>query len=420
MRYIGGLGLPIQDQIAFHTVWNLSEAVNLAYKAESQLLRAPAKTPSTSRSVSDSNRAATDRGRQFNPQVVQHQQASQRINQRDPFQTKQPAIPQPHRNNNPHQHFGNEGSDDYGDQNDDEEVEVVEGDHGDRVVCVVQRLLYAPKHESDLQRHNIFRTSWNKKKIKLVPLQEGLPKASKVQGKSFVAVPASDFVDDMKKAAIRCCLRRSSSDKASTTASSGGPGRRVGDLLDQRRKRQSVDMEGVIGSTGAGLLTLGDSSSGLNKGGPVNFEVGSDVGPERTPCVISKESGRPVELGLESGLKEVVIMDSLDNFNLGAHNRFSFGALRSETPRSSSTEPKKRQTRKRSVSSGAGHGKQSGKENSGILGKRRALNGKDAMDSEGEGQKGGCGGEKRLVLCEENSNDVRVGVASLNWPPNPQ
>ncbi|KAG5554481.1 hypothetical protein RHGRI_012127 [Rhododendron griersonianum] len=176
-----------------------------------------------------------------------------------------------------------------------------------------------------------------------------------------------------------------------------GKDARVGDLLDQRRKRQSVDMEGVIGSTGAGLLTLGDSSSGLNKGGPVNFEVGSDVGLERTPCVISKESGRPVELGLESGLKEVVIMDSLDNFNLGAHNRFSFGALRSETPRSSSTEPKKRQTRKRSVSSGAGRGKQSGKENSGILGKRRTLNGKDAMDSEGEGQKGGCGGEKRLV-----------------------
>ncbi|KAG5531974.1 hypothetical protein RHGRI_026552 [Rhododendron griersonianum] len=196
MRYIGGLGLPIQDQIAFHTVWSLSEAVNLAYKAESQLSRAPAKTPSTSRSVSDSNRVAPDRGRQFNPQVVPHQQASQRINQRDPSQTKQPAISQPHRNNNPYQRptidkcyrcnqpghrsntcpnrrqanlvnateddpadFGNEGSDDYGDQNDNEEVEVIEGDHGDRVVCVVQRLLYAPKHESDLQRHNIFRIS---------------------------------------------------------------------------------------------------------------------------------------------------------------------------------------------------------------------------------------------------------------------
>ncbi|KAE9450366.1 hypothetical protein C3L33_17734, partial [Rhododendron williamsianum] len=52
-----------------------------------------------------------------------------------------------------------------------------------------------------------------------------------------------------------------------------GKDARVGDLLDQRRKRQSVDMEGVIGSTGAGLLTLGDSSSGLNKGGPVNFEI---------------------------------------------------------------------------------------------------------------------------------------------------
>ncbi|KAG5520295.1 hypothetical protein RHGRI_033010 [Rhododendron griersonianum] len=169
MRYIGGLGLPIQDQIAFHTVWNLSEAVNLAYKAESQLSRAPAKTPSTSRSVSDSSRAAPDQGKQFNPPVVQHQQASRPINPCDPVQTKQPAISQPHHNNNPYERptndkcyrcnqpghrsntcptrrqanlvngteddpadFGNEGSDDYGDQSDDEVVKVVEGDHGDR------------------------------------------------------------------------------------------------------------------------------------------------------------------------------------------------------------------------------------------------------------------------------------------------
>ncbi|KAI8568576.1 hypothetical protein RHMOL_Rhmol02G0212000 [Rhododendron molle] len=181
---------------------------------------------------------------------------------------------------------------------------------------------------------------------------------------------------------------------------------RVGDLFDQRRTRQSVDMESVIGSKGAGLLTLGVSSSGLNKGGP-------DVGPERTPCVISKESGGPVELGLELSLKEVVIMDSLDNFNLGAHNPFSFGALRSENPRSSSTEPKKRQTRKRGASSGAGRGKQSGKENSGILGKRRTLNGKDAMDSEGEGQKRDCGGEKRLRLLNSVPRQPRNASLAL-------
>ncbi|KAF7116442.1 hypothetical protein RHSIM_Rhsim04G0089300 [Rhododendron simsii] len=183
---------------------------------------------------------------------------------------------------------------------------------------------------------------------------------------------------------------------------------RVGELLDPRKKRQSVGMEGVIGPTGAGLLTLGDSSSGLNKGGPVNFEVDFDVGTERTPCVISKESGGHVEVGLESALKEVIIMDSLDNFNLEANDHFSFGALHSKTPRSSSMEPKKRQTRKRGVSSGAGRGKQPGKENSGILGKKRTLNGKDAMNSECEEQKGGCGGEKRLVLWEKNSVDTRV------------
>lgn len=49
-------------------------------------------------------------------------------------------------------------------------------------------------------RDNTYEFSWNKKKIKLVPMQEGLPKASKVKGKSFVAVPAFDSVEDMKKA----------------------------------------------------------------------------------------------------------------------------------------------------------------------------------------------------------------------------
>lgn len=132
---------------------------------------------------SDSNRVAFDRSKQFNPQV-QHQPVSQR----DPVQHKQPVVPQPQRNNNLYQRpsidtcyqcrqpghhsntcpnqrqanlvgvaeddpadFGNEGNYGYEDQNDDEEVQVVEGDHGDRIICVVQRLLYAPKHESYLQ-----------------------------------------------------------------------------------------------------------------------------------------------------------------------------------------------------------------------------------------------------------------------------
>ncbi|KAF7141710.1 hypothetical protein RHSIM_Rhsim06G0052000 [Rhododendron simsii] len=191
---------------------------------------------------------------------------------------------------------------------------------------------------------------------------------------------------------------------------------RVGELLDPRKKRQSVGMEGVIGPIGAGLLTLGDSSSGLNNGGLVNFEVGFDVGPKRTPCVISKESGGHVEVGLESALKEVIVMDSPDNFNLEANDRFSFGALHSKTLRSSSMEPKKRQTRKRGVSSGAGHGKQPGKENSGILGKKRTLKRKDAMDSECEGQKGGCGGEKRLGMGNPLTIQQLKGVCNLYSP----
>jgi hypothetical protein len=38
-RYIGGLHLAIQDQVSLHTVWTLSEAVNLAMKIESQMAR---------------------------------------------------------------------------------------------------------------------------------------------------------------------------------------------------------------------------------------------------------------------------------------------------------------------------------------------------------------------------------------------
>jgi hypothetical protein len=38
-RYIGGLRMAIQDQVSLHTVWTLSEALNLAMKIESQMAR---------------------------------------------------------------------------------------------------------------------------------------------------------------------------------------------------------------------------------------------------------------------------------------------------------------------------------------------------------------------------------------------
>jgi len=38
-QYIGGLRMAMQDQVSLHTVWTLSEAVNLAMKIESQMAR---------------------------------------------------------------------------------------------------------------------------------------------------------------------------------------------------------------------------------------------------------------------------------------------------------------------------------------------------------------------------------------------
>ncbi|KAJ4718976.1 RNA-directed DNA polymerase [Melia azedarach] len=48
--------------------------------------------------------------------------------------------------------------DEDGDYNDGEEVDVVDGDEGEDVSCIVQKLLLAPKREEETQRNKIFRT----------------------------------------------------------------------------------------------------------------------------------------------------------------------------------------------------------------------------------------------------------------------
>ncbi|KAG6789518.1 hypothetical protein POTOM_005620 [Populus tomentosa] len=60
-RFVSGLCLAIQDRVSMQTIYSVTEAINLATKAEAQLERA--KSIAGTRSSFDLNRAATDKGK---------------------------------------------------------------------------------------------------------------------------------------------------------------------------------------------------------------------------------------------------------------------------------------------------------------------------------------------------------------------
>ncbi|KAG7961926.1 hypothetical protein I3843_09G040300 [Carya illinoinensis] len=137
-RYIGGLRVAIQDKVTLHTVWTLSEAVNLAMKIELQLTRPP---------------ASRDQRTQNNYQVPK---ANTILTGNRGSTSQNPYSKCPMRKS-----INMVDGDDSAKVNDnesEEEDDFVEGDASDLVNCVIQQLLLTPKHEDHTQRHVIFKT----------------------------------------------------------------------------------------------------------------------------------------------------------------------------------------------------------------------------------------------------------------------
>ncbi|XP_040994264.1 uncharacterized protein LOC121240799 [Juglans microcarpa x Juglans regia] len=181
-RYIGGLRVAIQDKVTLHAVWTLSEAVNLAMKIESQLSRPPTRAPNLTPSTKGAEPPT-----QSNPPHFPSSSRDQRTqnNYQVPKANTIPTGTRGGTSQNPYNkpiagkcfrcnqpgHRSNEcparksvnlvDGDDPTKESDDEseeDGEFVEGDEGDLVNCVIQRLLLAPKQEDHTQRHVIFKT----------------------------------------------------------------------------------------------------------------------------------------------------------------------------------------------------------------------------------------------------------------------
>ncbi|PKU77096.1 hypothetical protein MA16_Dca001702 [Dendrobium catenatum] len=187
-RYIGGLKDSIQDKLELNSVWSLSQAVNYALKVEMQALRHnrnyPFKrtTPALEQTIS-SHRSADPNGKiaAIPAEVSGAANASGRTNETRTFGRGKTTV-----KDNPYAknasikcfrcfqvgHKSNEcpsrpqlqlieadeeeGSEHS--QGQEQHLEDVEGDVGEPLICVMQKLLVAPRQPCSSQRNALFRT----------------------------------------------------------------------------------------------------------------------------------------------------------------------------------------------------------------------------------------------------------------------
>ncbi|KAI0500296.1 hypothetical protein KFK09_018508 [Dendrobium nobile] len=184
-RYIGGLKDPIQDKLELNSVWTLSQAVNFALKAETQMsrhARSNAGRRPYSEHVSDS-RSVVQTSKNSQPGIIMNPNVGQGT---DSKSAPKPRVI-PTLKDNPYTrpttlkcfrcfqpgHKSNEcptrpqlqiveaepeDDPEIGLEDSDPTVEDLIADEGENVVCILERLLLAPRQPTMSQRNAIFRT----------------------------------------------------------------------------------------------------------------------------------------------------------------------------------------------------------------------------------------------------------------------
>ncbi|KAI0491611.1 hypothetical protein KFK09_025871 [Dendrobium nobile] len=185
-RYIGGLKYSIQDKLELNSVWSLPQAINFALKAEMQLSRAT-RPQFSRRPIADS---LVDAGKGFNKSTPSSSSSgpssmsskSEAASPDSKFQLKaKPTV-----SNNPYAkpatlkcfrcfqpgHKSNEcpqrqqlqllendhdASLEQIDEVKENSAEDLEADEGDPLICVIEKLLIAPRQQVDSQRNAIFK-----------------------------------------------------------------------------------------------------------------------------------------------------------------------------------------------------------------------------------------------------------------------
>ncbi|PKU81321.1 RNA-directed DNA polymerase [Dendrobium catenatum] len=184
-RYIGGLKENIQDKLELNSVWSLSQAVNFALKAKIQLGRhlrsgsyrrqsvdvGPDVTKQPGIVLRRTPVAADNSG--STPPIKPNSDPKAPVKPKFPFRENPYPRPQGlkcfrcfqpgHKSNEcPNrqqlQLLEGEGEEDVDVPEEDAEFEDVMGDDGEPLICVLEKLLLAPRKVVQSQRHSIFKT----------------------------------------------------------------------------------------------------------------------------------------------------------------------------------------------------------------------------------------------------------------------